>query len=74
MVWRDPWLPDVSNGYLRTVAYEQLSNIKVCNLKTDDGRKQDVKIVEDLFESEDCELIKRIPLSINVSTDSWYWL
>ncbi|KAL8115005.1 hypothetical protein AgCh_021723 [Apium graveolens] len=74
LVWHDPWLPDVVNGYVRTTMYDQLSNAKVSNLMTDDGRNWDVEVIADLLETRDCELIMRIPLSMNISADSWYWL
>lgn len=41
---------------------------------TEEGNNWDMEVIEDLFESADCEFIQRIPLSRPVSNDSWYWL
>ena len=74
LVWRDPWLPDQSNGYIRTPVYEHLQNIKVRNLMTMEGTKWDLEVIADLFKEADCERIQSIPLSRHVQHDSWYWL
>ncbi|XP_074337145.1 uncharacterized protein LOC141674318 [Apium graveolens] len=74
LVWRDPWLPNTSNGYVGIHIYDQLRDVKVSSLMIDDGRNWDVEVIEDLLETRDCELIKQIPLSIYIFTDSWYWL
>ena len=47
---------------------------KVSNLMMADERKWDIEVIDDLFDDRDSALIKRIPLSIHVNIDSWYWL
>lgn len=74
MVWRDPWLPDVINGYVRTLKCAQLFNIKVSSLMRISEREWVNEVIEDLLEAIDSDLINRIPLSMRVSADSWYWL
>ncbi|XP_074337079.1 uncharacterized protein LOC141674258 [Apium graveolens] len=74
LVWRDPWLPNQSNGYIRTPVYEHLQNIKVQNLMTMKGTEWDLEVIADLFEEAVCEQIQSIPLSRHVQHDSWYWL
>lgn len=74
MVWSVPWLPDEGNGYVITGKYDQLVNTKVSNLMLTGGREWDSELLEDLFVARDRDLIKRIPLSVQVTNDSWYWL
>ncbi|KAM6543366.1 hypothetical protein CsatB_007813 [Cannabis sativa] len=38
-----------------------------------DSRQWDLELIEDLFESRDVELIKQVPLSVNLESDSWFW-
>lgn len=74
LVWQDPWLPDISHGYIRTGVYDQLQNIKVRNLMNNEGTEWDLEVINDLFDAEDCARIQSIPLSRHVTHDSWYWL
>lgn len=74
MVWSVPWLPDEENGYVSTTAYSQLNSARVSNLMMVGERRWDTELIDDVFNERDGELIKRIPLSIHVDADSWYWL
>ncbi|XP_060965568.1 uncharacterized protein LOC133034491 [Cannabis sativa] len=38
-----------------------------------DSRQLDLELIEDLFECHDVELIKQVPLSVNLESDSWFW-
>lgn len=38
-VWKIPWLPCAENGYLTTIMYLELANIKVCALMDTQEKK-----------------------------------
>ncbi|KAM6559851.1 hypothetical protein CsatA_029090 [Cannabis sativa] len=38
-----------------------------------DSRQWDLELIEDLLDSRDVELIKQVPLSVSLRSDSWYW-
>lgn len=69
-----PWLPDVTNGYVRTLMHVQLQNSTVHNLMQEDGCNWDFDIIQDVFQDRDAELVKRIPLQLSDATDSWFWI
>lgn len=73
-VWKIPWLPCAENGYLTTIMYPDLANIKVCALMDTQEKKQDVEILSDLFNGRDIQLIQNIPLPLRDTKDSWLWL
>ena len=73
MVWKVPWLPDDSHGFIATDEYPQLKNIKVSSLMSADKR-WDVDLLNDLFCDRDVDLITRIPIPLRDTRDSWYWL
>lgn len=70
LVWRDPWLPDEENGYVRMVEFNQLSNTKVSNLMMSGERKWDIELLDDLFDVRTSDLVKRISLSTHVGSAS----
>ncbi|XP_030483833.2 uncharacterized protein LOC115700431 [Cannabis sativa] len=37
------------------------------------SKKWDLELIEDLFDSRDVQLIKQVPLSVNLASDSWFW-
>ena len=73
MVWKVPWLPDDSHGFIATDEYPQLKNIKVSSLMSAD-KSWDVDLLNDLFCDRDVDLITRIPIPLRDTRDSWYWL
>lgn len=73
-VWGEPWLPDMTNGYVMTPMPVQLQESTVHSLMKMDERKWELDILHDSFQDRDTELIKQIPLSINETADSWYWI
>ena len=73
-VWGEPWLPEVNNGYVMTPMHVHLQGTKVHSLVYMGERRWDLDVIQDIFQSRDTRLIKQIPLSLNVTTDSWYWL
>lgn len=74
MVWKVPWLPDERNGFISTDEYNQLENIKVSHLMSVDDKSWDIELLNDLFCARDIELIRRTPIPMRESRDSWYWL
>lgn len=73
-VWNMPWLPDRSNGFINTPAYNQIRDIKVSSLMVSGERRWDMEVLNDLFEERDVKLIKCIPIPIVNKADSWFWL
>ncbi|XP_074333675.1 putative ribonuclease H protein At1g65750 isoform X1 [Apium graveolens] len=73
-IWDSPWLPDVSDGYVRTPMPEQLHHGMVHNLMQEDVCRWDFDIVQDVLQTRDVDLIKRIPLPLEEVTDSWFWI
>ncbi|KAL8119749.1 hypothetical protein AgCh_017015 [Apium graveolens] len=73
-VWHIPWLPDVESGYLTTVMHDQLRDIKVRSLMDETGKRWDVEVIDDIFNTRDAELIKRIPIPMVDKQDTWFWI
>ncbi|KAF4403494.1 hypothetical protein G4B88_008140 [Cannabis sativa] len=53
--------------------HSALTNCKVSQLMKPSSRQWDLELIEDLFDSRDDELIKHVPLSVNLTRDSWLW-
>lgn len=73
-VWKVPWLPCSSNGFLTTDMPEELSNIKVGNLMESEQRKWDEEVLQDIFNDRDIALIKQIPIPLREKPYPWFWL
>ncbi|XP_074347700.1 uncharacterized protein LOC141686575 [Apium graveolens] len=73
-VWHVPWLPDEENGYVTTNMQEPLRDINVRGLMDGTGRMRDYDVIDDLFNTRDVALIKRIPIPMTDKHDSWFWL
>uniref|UniRef100_A0A803NFH1 Reverse transcriptase domain-containing protein n=1 Tax=Cannabis sativa TaxID=3483 RepID=A0A803NFH1_CANSA len=68
----EPWLPDNVNPMVIST-HPSLSNAKVENLLSIDGREWDIEILNDLFEPRDRELILKIPLQPSSTMDCLTW-
>lgn len=73
-VWGAPWLPDVTDGYVRTLMPEQLQDSTVNSLMQEEDCRWEFDVIQDIFQTRDAELIKQIPLPVKDTTDSWFWL
>lgn len=73
-VWDDSWLPDKENGFVTTVMPDQLQGITVASFMIPEERRWDMEVVNDICNSRDVELIKRIPIPLMDRRDSWYWM
>lgn len=73
-VWHVPWLPSKDNGCLTTEMPDHLKDITVNSLMDATGSRWDMDVIEDVFNSRDVELIKRVPLPLREKNDSWFWL
>ncbi|XP_074378628.1 uncharacterized protein LOC141720172 [Apium graveolens] len=73
-VWHIPWLPAVDLGYLTTEMPDKLKDITVNSLMDDTGKNWDIELVEDIFNTRDADLIKRVPIPMSEKEDSWFWL
>lgn len=71
-IWKIPWLPCMPNVYLTTVIPNELEKVQVTNLMNESGNGWDDKILKDIFNDRDIELINSIPISRNVQQDSWF--
>lgn len=65
-----PWLPSIENVFLTTIMPEQLKDTTVDNLMDVNGRSWDMKVIEDVLNNRDVELIKRVPIPMQETTDS----
>lgn len=74
MVWKVPWLPDLEDGYVKTMGHEQLQHTTVQNLFAENQTMWDVDVVSDLFEERDKKLILQILVPVRDKEDSWYWI
>lgn len=74
LVWQDPWLPDVDNGWVSMGDFTGLWNTKVSSLMITGERIWDAELLDDLFDARTSNLIKCVPLSTHVGGDSWFWL
>uniref|UniRef100_A0A803PWA8 Uncharacterized protein n=1 Tax=Cannabis sativa TaxID=3483 RepID=A0A803PWA8_CANSA len=68
----DPWLPDGTDPYVRSVNPD-LVNKKVSSLMCMDRLQWDNDILEDIFDVRDRDLILNIPLPETVQNDCWTW-
>ena len=57
-IWKDPWLPDMTNPWVTTPPAEGLEEALVASLKSEDGTKWDEDILSNLFNTRDLNLIK----------------
>lgn len=73
-MWRIPWLPCQTNGYMTTNMPIELENIKVVSSMIEDGNRWDAEVLEDICNTRDKNLIKRIPIQYGHVEDSWFWL
>lgn len=59
---------------MTTVMPEVLADSKVCSFMDLENRKWDEKILVDICNERDRNLIRRIPLSNSQENDEWMWL
>ncbi|XXG86094.1 hypothetical protein AAC387_Pa11g1057 [Persea americana] len=74
LIGKDPWLPDMDNGFITTNLNEDIATAPVSSLMISDQRRWDYDIVADIFDTTDKDLILQIPLSNLRNSDVWYWL
>ncbi|KAH9670971.1 reverse transcriptase domain-containing protein [Citrus sinensis] len=72
-IGNDPWLPDITDGFISTELNEELAAAPVDCLMVPNQRIWDFDVVSDLFNARDKELILQIPLSSRRDNDAWYW-
>lgn len=73
-VWHIPWLPDVEAGYLKTLMPAHLKDITMNSLMDDIRRSWVIELTDDVFNSRDAELIKRVPIPMTDKRDTWFWV
>ncbi|XP_024039551.1 uncharacterized protein LOC112098152 [Citrus clementina] len=71
---KDPWLPDVHNGFITSELDESLATATVDCLMVPGQRSWDYDLITDVFNSRDAGLILQVPLSARQNADRWYWL
>ena len=71
---KDPWLPDVHNGFITSELDESLATATVDCLMVPGQRSWDYDLITDVFNSRDAGLILQVPLSVRQNADRWYWL
>lgn len=73
-VWQIPWLLDVGSWFITTPMPYQLKDITVRSLMDDTERAWDIEVIDDVFNSHDAALIKRVPIPTSDNRDGWYWV
>lgn len=73
-IWNVPWLPDATDGYVRTPMPVQLQNSTVHSLMQEEICMWDVDIIQDILQTRDADLVKRIPLPLEEVKHSWFWI
>ncbi|XP_060973673.1 uncharacterized mitochondrial protein AtMg00310-like [Cannabis sativa] len=68
-VLNTPWLLSEASPCVVS-NHPALVNCKVSQLMKPNSRQWDWELIQDLFESRDVELIKQVPLSVNLGSDS----
>ncbi|KAH9758966.1 putative reverse transcriptase/RNA-dependent DNA polymerase [Citrus sinensis] len=71
---KDPWLPDVDNGFITSELDESLATATVDCLMVPGQRRWDHDLIADVFNTRDAALILQVPLSVRQHKDCWYWL
>ncbi|KAH9722180.1 reverse transcriptase domain-containing protein [Citrus sinensis] len=74
LIGKDPWLPDLEDGFTTSELPEEILMAPVCSLMVADERRWDFDVVTDLFNTRDIDLILKIPLSVRRDRDMWHWL
>ena len=72
-VWHVPWLPGNNDGFLTTVMPHELEQIQVVNLMETGSKRWDDELLRDIFNDNDVQLIKSIPIPAHNKQDSWFW-
>ncbi|XP_060969963.1 uncharacterized protein LOC133037143 [Cannabis sativa] len=68
----DPWLKNVSHPWVTTTA-NGMEHWKANNLMVPGERTWDLKVVSDIFNERDKELILKTTIDQEASIDTWYW-
>lgn len=69
-IWHVPWLPCEENGCLTTPMPDYLEESTVSNLMDDTGKCWDLEVIDDVFNSRDAELIRRVPIPLTDGKDA----
>ncbi|XP_024033517.1 uncharacterized protein LOC112095650 [Citrus clementina] len=69
-----PWLPDNDSDFTTSNLPASISSATVDSLMVPNQRRWDFDAVDDIFNTRDRDLIRRIPLSSRVDKDNWFWL
>ena len=64
------WLPDKDNGFITFNLLASISSAMVASLMIPNQRRWDFDAVNDIFNSRDRDLIRRIPLSSRIDKDN----
>ena len=72
-IGNDPWLPNITDGFVSTKLNEELATTTVSCLMMPNQRIWDYDVVSDLFNIRDKDLILQIPLSSRRDNNAWYW-
>lgn len=72
-VWNVPWLPSSENGFMTTDMPHQMSQVLVNGFMCNEGKRWDLEVLNDVCNSRDMDLIKRIPIPLVDMQDSRYW-
>lgn len=73
LAFLDPWLPDLDNPFPSSKVHDSLHDVQVRSLLNAEGTTWDEKIVFDVFNDGDANLICGLPLSRSCRADAWLW-
>ncbi|WCJ18876.1 RNA-directed DNA polymerase (reverse transcriptase)-related family protein [Euphorbia peplus] len=72
-VWEDPWLPDDIFPFVASERLDGVSFESVADLMVEGRREFDIDLLSGHFVPRDVELMLRVPLSLRVDEDVWFW-
>lgn len=72
-VWNVPWLPSTENRFMTTNMPNQMCDVLVNGFMCSEEKRWDMDVITNMCNNRDVELIKRIPIPLVDTPDSWFW-
>lgn len=73
-VWEDPWLPSNTSPFVKSPMADHNSNIKVADLFNQGKTSWEDNLLVNLFNQQEVNLIKSIPISDTKCGDKIIWV
>nr|GMD07954.1 uncharacterized protein LOC109155280 [Ipomoea batatas] len=72
LIWKQSWLPAVSDSFIQTPCLPSNENMKVRALIDSHTKDWNTNIIHEIFDSRDVDLILKLPVAAHVE-DMWCW-